>query len=114
MEIRIEELEDRLVIGIEGDLDTQSSILLDEELEKQFNRGLKTVLIDCKKLNYISSPGIGVFTSRLDDCKRENIRLVLFDVQEKVFEVFRILGLQTLLPILKTDESVDEYLEKSA
>ncbi|TAE00203.1 MAG: anti-sigma factor antagonist [Bacteroidetes bacterium] len=97
------------IIAIEGDLDASSSILLDTVLEEAIEQQKHYILIDCLGLNYISSPGIGVLTSRLDDCEKNNTTIVLFSVSEKVFNVFNILGLDQLLPIKKNKEDAKSF-----
>jgi anti-sigma B factor antagonist len=92
------------IIAIKGDVDASSSIILDNALEKAIHEKYPMILIDCSELSYISSPGIGVFTSRLDDCENVNIRLVLFAMRDKVQNVFRILGLDQLIQIVETKE----------
>ncbi len=92
------------IIAIKGDVDASSSIVLDNALEKAINEKQPKILIDCSELNYISSPGIGVFTSRLDDCENVNIKLVLFAMSDKVQNVFRILGLDQLIQIVSTKD----------
>lgn len=92
------------IIAVEGDVDASSSIILDSALEEAINQKKNRILIDCTLLHYISSPGIGVFTSRLDDCEKIGIQLVLFAINDKVLNVFRILGLDQLIQIVKTKE----------
>ncbi len=92
------------IIAIKGDIDASSSIVLDNALEKAINEKHPIILIDCAELNYISSPGIGVFTSRLDDCENVNIQLILFAMSDKVHNVFRILGLDQLIQIVKNKD----------
>jgi anti-sigma B factor antagonist len=99
----IDEQEFHFII-IDGDVDASSSILLDNALEKAISEQKQRILIDCSALHYISSPGIGVFTSRLDDCESVGIKLVLFAMSEKVLNVFRILGLDQLIQIVKTKD----------
>jgi anti-sigma B factor antagonist len=92
------------IIAVAGEVDASSSILLDTALEEAINLKKQKILIDCSALRYISSPGIGVFTSRLDDCEKVGISLVLFAVNEKVLNVFKILGLDQLISIVETKE----------
>lgn len=92
------------IISIDGEVDASSSIILDNALEKALTTTTKHLLIDCSRLSYISSPGIGVFTSRIEDCERVGTKLVLFGVSDKVYNVFRLLGLDQLIEIVKTKE----------
>lgn len=91
-------VEDRFhVITIDGDVEASSSILLDEAIESAIRAGATGILIDCTSLDYINSSGIGVFTSRISE---ENQRIVLFGLSPKVRNVFEILGLDQLIPIV--------------
>ena len=104
MEVIITEDKQYYTLKISGDLDASSSIILDNALEKALKETDKTILIDCHELDYISSPGIGVFTSRVGD---DTSPIVLYGMSEKVFNVFKILGLDQLLPIFKDKKDVN-------
>lgn len=87
---------------INGDVDASSSIQLDESLGAIVSNGDPKILIDCAGLNYISSAGLGVFMSYIEDINTKNIKMALFGLNEKVMNVFDILGLDQLLTIVKT------------
>lgn len=92
------------IIEIDGDLDASSSILLDNALTTAFSKKETKILVDCSRLNYISSAGLGVFMSYLQDFEANNIQMVLFQVSEKVKNVFTILGLDSLIKIVGEKE----------
>lgn len=86
------------VIEVIGEIDASSSIELDNAL-KSASDEYKSILINLEGLDYISSAGLGVFISYLEDWKKREIKLVIYGLQEKVKEVFAILGLQHLMNI---------------
>ena len=92
------------IIAVNGDLDASSSIILDRAIEEAVYANETNIVIDCKKLNYISSAGLGVFMSYLQDFQDKNISLLLFGLNEKVMNVFEILGLDQLLTIVPSKE----------
>jgi anti-sigma B factor antagonist len=92
------------IIAINGELDASSSILLDKAIESVVCENETNILIDCKNLNYISSAGLGVFMSYLQDFQDKDISLVLFGLNDKVRNVFEILGLDQLLTIVLSKE----------
>ncbi len=92
------------IIVINGDLDASSSILLDKAIAEAVSQNQANILIDCKNLNYISSAGLGVFMSYLQDFQDKNISLVLYGINDKVLNVFEILGLDQLLTIVLSKE----------
>lgn len=98
------------IIRIIGDLDASSSILLDNALEKAIGTDIKSILIDCNALNYISSPGIGAFTSRLEECAEKDIQMVLFGLNDKIVNVFSILGLDQLIVIKISKDDAKNYI----
>ena len=70
-------------------------------LQKVWERDLKKILVDCSALEYISSAGLGVFMSYIEEFKDRNIKMVLFGMSDKVANTFSILGLNELLQIGK-------------
>lgn len=107
VEITTAEHEQYYLIEVEGDVDASSSIFLDEALTKAEDES-PNVLVDCKKLEYISSAGLGVFMSRIDGMEESGRKLVLFGLSEKVVNVFQILGLDQLLTIVESFEEAKE------
>jgi len=95
---------DTLTLVLDGELDASSAVVLDAELNKPEIVNYKKVLIDCQRLSYISSAGLGVFISHLQRLQDSDVKLVFFNMQEKVFNVFEILGLDSLMNIVPTQE----------
>ena len=92
------------LINIVGEVDASSSIELDNAMSEAISSGNKTFLVDCSALEYISSAGLGVFMSYIEDFKKNDIRIAFFGLNEKVANVFEILGLDQLLTIKITKE----------
>ena len=87
------------VIALIGEIDASSSIELDLAIAKSVGEGYIKILVDCSALEYISSAGLGVFMSYVEEFKDKNIRMVLYGMNEKVANTFQILGLNELLSI---------------
>ena len=92
------------LITVVGDVDASSSIELDNVLEEALASGDKKFLVDCSALEYISSAGLGVFMSYIEEFKKHGVAMVIFGLNEKVRNVFEILGLDQLLTIAETKE----------
>ena len=95
---------DSCLIDIRGEVDASSSIYLDEALQKAVNADVKKILVNCKELNYISSAGLGVFMSYIQELEARQTKMVLYHMSDKVYKVFEILGLHQLLTIVETEE----------
>ncbi|GAB3836390.1 STAS domain-containing protein [Hymenobacter jeollabukensis] len=95
---------DTLTLALDGELDASSSVSLDTELTKPDVLDYRKVMIDCQRLNYISSAGLGVFISHLQRFQDAGVKLVFFNMQDKVHNVFEILGLDSLMTIVPTQQ----------
>ena len=93
---------DITTLVIVGEADASSSIQLDESIGQVIESGDSKILIDCVGLSYISSAGLGVFMSYIEDINQKNLKVVLFGLNEKVLNVFGILGLDQLMTIVNT------------
>lgn len=102
--------EDYEVLLIVGEVDASSSIELDNAIDEAVKSGVKKILVDCSSLDYISSAGLGVFMSYIEEFKRNDINLVIFGLNDKVANVFEILGLDQLLKIEGTKEEAKSLL----
>ncbi|WKV13768.1 STAS domain-containing protein [Marivirga harenae] len=101
------------ILKIEGDVDASSSIHLDEALTVLANNSaVKFILVDGTNLNYISSAGLGVFMSYIDDFKNKNIKMVIYGLSEKVLNVFQILGLDQLMIIVTDKQTAKKKLHE--
>ena len=102
MKVTAQPSADSLLLLLDGELDASSAVLLDTEFNKPGLLDYRKVLVDCAKLSYISSAGLGVFISHLQPLQDKDVKLVFFNMQEKVFNVFEILGLDALMTIVPT------------
>ncbi|NLR92934.1 MULTISPECIES: STAS domain-containing protein [Flammeovirga] len=110
VDVNVVQENDFTLISVVGELDASSSIELDTELQECIDKGDKKLLIDCVGLTYISSAGIGVFTSRLDDIEKNSITMVLFNVADNIKSVFEILGVDQFLNLAASKEEAINIL----
>ncbi|WP_420316789.1 STAS domain-containing protein [Ekhidna sp.] len=103
-DITTEKIDDIHLIKVDGEIDAGSSIYLDDAIKSAMEQGEKKIIVDLSRLDYISSAGLGVFISHLDEFKLKEIKLTLFGINETVRQVFEILGLEKLLTIVENKE----------
>ena len=94
---------DIFTIYVIGEVDASSSIYLDESISDATSKH-KKIIVDCKELEYISSAGLGVFMSYINDLEDQGIRMVIYGLSDKVKHVFQILGLDQLLKITDSED----------
>lgn len=99
--LRLEKTKENLhdILSLYGEVDASNSVILDEAIQEIVAAGSKSLVIDGKNLEYISSAGLGVFMSYLEDFQEQNISMKICELTPRVFEVFKILGLDQLIPI---------------
>jgi len=104
MQLLTRKLNNATIISIIGDLDASSAVNLDNMISEVKIGGEKNLLFDCTGLQYISSAGLGVFMSYIQDFTDEGIFMALYGMSDKVKNVFSILGLEKLIKIFNTEE----------
>ncbi|MBC8111456.1 MAG: STAS domain-containing protein [Verrucomicrobia bacterium] len=114
MEVSTLEEDNCYIIALDGDLDVSSSIAFDKSIEDFLNQGNKNLLIDCRKLNYIASAGLGVIVSHLQEFEEKSIKMVIFGLNKKVLNVFQILGLDQLVNINITETEAKEAIKSNS
>lgn len=88
-----------LRIALVGELDASGAINLDHVIKKAIEDEYYRIVVDCKQLDYISSAGLGVFISYLQDITNHNGKLVFYNMKDNVQNVFTLLGLQNVVTI---------------
>lgn len=86
-----------LNIALEGRLDTTTAPQLEAEL-KQSIGGSTELILDFKKLEYLSSAGLRVLLAAQKAMDRQG-RMVVRNVNEIIAEVFEITGFSDILTI---------------
>jgi len=100
---------DIFTIFVIGELDASSSIYLDESINEAINSH-KKIMVNCQQLEYISSAGLGVFMSYINDLEDSGTQLVIYGLKEKVKHVFQILGLDQLLKITGSEDEAKKMV----
>ena len=106
---RLQEEEIDILVVI-GEIDASSSIELDLSIAKSVGDGYKKILVDCSALEYISSAGLGVFMSYIEEIGEKGIAMVIYGLNEKVANNFNILGLADLLLICQSKEEAKKMI----
>jgi len=95
LKIKIEEIDEApncLMLTLTGYIDTYNSNFFNKRLQKAIESGFINLIFQCGGLNYVSSTGIGSFTTIMKTVKPQGGDVVLLDIQPKVYEVFQLLG----------------------
>jgi anti-sigma B factor antagonist len=90
-------------LDIEGTLDGHTFKHFDDFLHNLINEGRFNLILNCEKLEYLSSAGIGVLAGAVKRCRDGKGDLRLCSVQEKVKKIINLVGLQSMLRMYDSD-----------
>ncbi len=97
------------IIYLDGHLDAHSVERFEDEIQRNISSNIFNLLINCEKLDYISSAGMGIIMGYLDEVREKNGDIKLCCVNDKVFEIFDLVGFTEIYDFMKSEE---EALEK--
>ena len=92
MKTTIEQLEDRYLVTLEGELDTAAAADVEKTLQPLYTTNGKDVIIDCEGLEYIASSGLRILISILKGAKAGGSKVVLKNMNEDIKSVFKLTG----------------------
>lgn len=103
-------VDEHVVLRLEGEVDASNSVELDMAIQQLLAEKPGKILVDGSSLQYISSAGLGVFMSYLEDFQEKEVRFIIYGLNNKVKNVFHILGLDQLLVIEDNEVKALELL----
>ncbi len=98
MNITEEKINDFLIANIEGRIDTTQSEIFEQKIMEIINAGHSKIILNCEKLDYISSAGMRIFL--LMQKKAKNlIQIKICNLQPIIKELFDMSGFAAILSI---------------
>ncbi len=88
------------VLALEGYLDAHTAPDFEKAVQSEFEAGRVRILVECSRLTYISSAGLGVFMSFIEEIRAAGGDIKICGLAPKVFQVFDILGFSALFDIV--------------
>ena len=101
MDITINQVEDRLVVTLIGDLDNAASSQAERNLAPVYDFTDGDILIDCTQLNYISSSGLRIMLNIYKHTRANGHKAILKGMAPDIEEVFSLSGFLQLFNIEK-------------
>jgi anti-sigma B factor antagonist len=102
--------DDVAVISIDGFLDAHTAPQFEQALQQEIADGRVKLVVDCAKLTYISSAGLGVFMGFIEEVREQGGDIKVCGLTPKVRQVFDILGFDTIFELFENLQSaVDRF-----
>jgi len=96
MKTTINEQDDRIIVVLEGELDTAAAQETEQTLQPLMDNNGRDILFDCAQLDYIASSGLRILISILKSARAKGHKVVLKDVNDEIKNVFKLTGFISL------------------
>ena len=85
---------------VEGRLDTKAVADFESDILKEFEDETTVFLMDCSKIEYISSSGLRVFLKIQKLTNAKNQKLLLHSMTDNIYEIFKMCNFTTIFTIV--------------
>lgn len=92
----IQEIDGNMVAMLEGRLDTAASPETEKAMQPLYDCENQDIIIDCTKLEYISSSGLRIFLSVLKSAKPKGCNVYISGLNDDLRQVFAMTGFTNL------------------
>lgn len=91
-----------VVVGVAGELDVYTAPVLEEALGDLVDEGKTDVVVDLTGVSFMDSTGLGLLIKALKWTREKDGTLAVVANTEKILKVFRITGLNGVIPLHET------------
>ena len=88
------------VLALDGFLDAHTAPEFEKAIQSEVDDGHLQLIVDCTRLTYISSAGLGVFMGFIEELRERDGDIKICGLSPKVEQVFEILGFHALYDIV--------------
>lgn len=93
------------IITLEGFVDAHTAPQFEDAIQKSVEAGRIRIVVNCEKLSYISSAGLGVFMSFIEEVRDQGGDIKICGLAPKVKHTFEILGFQDIFEMLDDQQT---------
>lgn len=100
MEVKIEKIEDKTMVVLNGRLDTTNADKFQQDIAPLMQGDTPNIEIDCTDMEYTSSQGLRLFLMLQKSVVARKGNLVMRNMKPNVKEVFDITGFSNIIRII--------------
>lgn len=109
LRIVLEEIEDRVILRIDGRLDAASAPVLDRKIDTLIAEDRIRLLLDFSRVDYLSSAGMRSLLAASKKLKAKHGMLILFSVVDDVEEIIKMAGFEKILRICSSEKEALQF-----
>ena len=103
---------DLSVLSLDGYLDAHTAPHFERAIQDEIDAGRVRLVVDGAQLKYISSAGLGVFMSFIEEIREKGGDIKICSLVPKVRQIFDILGFQAIYDMVESrDEAVRRFVD---
>lgn len=99
LKIEIENTGNEYVVKLVGEIDVHSAGELRDVLIPLSEVAGNDVKIDMSGITFLDSTGLGIFIAAYKSSEKNNSRLTLIRVRDRVFRLFKVTGIDTIMDV---------------
>jgi anti-sigma B factor antagonist len=99
MEITSANREGKMVLSINGRVDTSTAPQLEQAINKEIDSGNRKILLNFAEVSYISSGGLRVLLATAKKLKNPGDKFCLCSLSPEVFKILKLAGFTSIFSI---------------
>jgi anti-sigma B factor antagonist len=108
--VDIRENEDITSFDLAGTLDAHTIHILEEAFSKSLQQNKNKFIVNLKKLEYITSAGLGVFMEFIEEIREQGGDIVFCEFSERLYQIFDLLGFPYIYKFFQEEKQARDYL----
>lgn len=100
MEVKINNEEKNITAELAGRLDTAAAQVFATSIQPLIDNADKTIILNCKDLEFISSSGLRLFLSLRKAAVAKGGKVIISNIKSEIKQVFTITGFMSLFEFL--------------
>lgn len=109
--ISVDDRKGIIVIAISGEFYIENIQKVENIWNEQVMKAPGTIAIDCSELQYIDSSAIGTLVKFLNSAMNKDIKLVFFDLNSSIQQIFKTARLNNFFTITSREKFEQEFLK---
>lgn len=109
--ISVDDRKDIIIITISGEFYIENIQKVENTWNEQVMKSPGTIAIDCSELQYIDSSAIGTLVKFLNSAMNKDIKLVFFDLNSSIQQIFKTARLNNFFTITSREKFEQEFLK---
>ena len=110
MKINIDEQKEKIIINLSGELNASTEESYKEKVLQEIKKEtFKPILVNMGNVTFVDSTGVGCLFSSKKAADKNKIDFVLYDLTDRVQEVFENVGLKKVFNIMTKQEIKKNY-----